>query len=606
MVWWIFGIVMAIVLGYIIWTYNRLVSLSKRADAAWSDIDVQLKRRWDLVPALVETVKGYARHESSTLEHVVAARGQAVQAGSITDRGTSEQNLAAAVGRLFAIAEAYPDLKASQNFQGLHKSLVDIENKVQYARRYYNAVVRDWNTLVGTIPSLWVAGAAGYGERPYFQLDKSERAAPQVKLHLPRDLDDAHLDYDAWTGAYGARNKDFTKRRVNARTIAFETGALRPGESITIDVTMPSDAVARAAWMRELSWWLVDNFAYGLFPATLAACLAGWFFLGRDLSGRGAIVVSYEPPEGLGPAEAGTLLDERVNLRDISAVIIDLAVRGYLKIAEVGSKSLLSSGRDYRFNRLKGPDDLKPFEKDLYSQIFGGKESVLMSDLQTKFYPVIGRVKNDLYRGLSKEGYFDGNPDSVRMKFLFLGLTALAAALGLTALVQAWLAGRVFVFPIAVTGVLSAVVLAITSRVMPRKTHKGRVAWEQIAGLEEYIRRAEVNDIKAQDRRGIFERLLPYAIIFGLSNRWSKAFADLYTQPPDWYQPVDPTGYTTWMLMRDLDRSVSTMNTTFPSMPRATAASLAGPTGQGYSWSSGGFGGGSSGGGFGGGGGGSW
>jgi LemA protein len=184
-VWWTAGIVIAIFLGYVVWTYNQLVSLSKRADAAWSDIDVQLKRRWDLVPALVETVKGYARHESSTLEHVVAARGEAVQAGSITDRGTSEQNLAAAVGRLFAVAEAYPELKASQNFQGLHKSLVDIENNVQYARRYYNAVVRDWNTLVGTIPSLWVASLAGYGERAYFQLDESERVAPQVKFEAP-------------------------------------------------------------------------------------------------------------------------------------------------------------------------------------------------------------------------------------------------------------------------------------------------------------------------------------------------------------------------------------------------------------------------------------
>jgi LemA protein len=188
-VWLIPAVVVAIALGYAVWTYNRLVSLSKRADAAWSDIDVQLKRRWDLVPALVETVKGYARHESSTLEHVVAARGQAVQAGSITDRGASELNLASAVGRLFALAEAYPDLKASQNFQELQKSLVDIENNVQYARRYYNAVVRDWNTLVGTIPSMWVAGAAGYGERPYFQLDESERAAPQVKFEAPTTTD---------------------------------------------------------------------------------------------------------------------------------------------------------------------------------------------------------------------------------------------------------------------------------------------------------------------------------------------------------------------------------------------------------------------------------
>jgi len=181
-VWWIAGITLVAVVAYVVWTYNRLISLSKRADAAWSDIDVQLKRRWDLVPALVETVKGYARHESSTLEHAVAARGRASQASSIPDRGASEQNLSAAVGRLFALAESYPELKASENFLGLHKSLIDVENNLQYARRYYNAVVRDWNTLVQTFPSGLVAGAAGFRERPYFQLGEAERSAPQVNF----------------------------------------------------------------------------------------------------------------------------------------------------------------------------------------------------------------------------------------------------------------------------------------------------------------------------------------------------------------------------------------------------------------------------------------
>jgi LemA protein len=180
-VWWIVGLAVAAVLGYGVWTFNRLVGLSKRADAAWSDIDVQLKRRWDLVPALVETVKGYAHHESSTLERVVEARGQAAQSSSISERGTREQNLAAAVGRLFAVAEAYPDLKASQNFQDLERNLVEVENNIQYARRYYNAVVRDWNTLVESFPSGLVAAAARYGERPYFQLDDdAQRAAPRV------------------------------------------------------------------------------------------------------------------------------------------------------------------------------------------------------------------------------------------------------------------------------------------------------------------------------------------------------------------------------------------------------------------------------------------
>jgi LemA protein len=180
-VWWVLGLAVAAALGYVLWTYNRLVGLSKRADAAWSDIDVQLKRRWDLVPALVETVKGYAHHESSTLERVVEARGQAVQPASIAERSAREEGLSAAVGRLFAVAEAYPELKASQNFQDLQRNLVEIENTIQYARRYYNAVVRDWNSLVQSIPSGWVAGAAGYCARPFFQLgDDAEREAPRV------------------------------------------------------------------------------------------------------------------------------------------------------------------------------------------------------------------------------------------------------------------------------------------------------------------------------------------------------------------------------------------------------------------------------------------
>ena len=183
--WWIVGAVAAAVVGYSGWTYNRLVALSKRADGAWSDIDVQLKRRWDLVPALVETVKGYAGHESGTLQQVVAARARATESasGPPSGRGESERGLAAAVGGVFALAEAYPDLKASANFLGLHRSLTQVEDNVQYARRYYNAVVRDLNTLVATFPALLLASPAGFRPRDYFQLESdAERAAPQIRL----------------------------------------------------------------------------------------------------------------------------------------------------------------------------------------------------------------------------------------------------------------------------------------------------------------------------------------------------------------------------------------------------------------------------------------
>ena len=180
MVVWIVGGVVAAALLYLAWTYNRLVELNKRADGAWSDVDVQLKRRWDLVPALVETVKGYARHESGTLEGVVEARSKAEQSDSPARRGDAERGLSTAVGRLFALAEAYPELKAGVNYQDLHRSLVEIENNVQYARRYYNAVVRDLNTLVESFPSSLIASASGFGLRAYFQIDEAERATPRV------------------------------------------------------------------------------------------------------------------------------------------------------------------------------------------------------------------------------------------------------------------------------------------------------------------------------------------------------------------------------------------------------------------------------------------
>jgi len=170
-----------------------------------------------------------------------------------------------------------------------------------------------------------------------------------------------------------------------------------------------------------------------------------------------------------------------------------------------------------------------------------------------------------------------------------LGILLVLGVLALTCLIQYGLIGRVFFIPVIIAGVLSALAVVITSRFMPRKTRKGRIAWEKIAGLQEYIRRAEVDSLQENERQGIFERLLPYAIIFGLSKRWGKAFADLYRQPPDWYQPARPMDFTTWMLINDIDRSMWMMNQTFPTQPRVQIDS-GGGGGGGYGWSSGGFG----------------
>lgn len=166
--------------------YNRLVGLRNRAASAWSDIDVQLKQRHDLVQNLVETVKGYVSHERSTLEEVTAARAGAEgarRAGAPGNAGQAESHLSKRIGRLFAVVEAYPDLKASDGFRQLHESLVEVEDKLQNARRYYNAVVRDLNTRIQSFPDLLVARTFNFSEREFFELDsEAEAAVPRIDL----------------------------------------------------------------------------------------------------------------------------------------------------------------------------------------------------------------------------------------------------------------------------------------------------------------------------------------------------------------------------------------------------------------------------------------
>jgi LemA protein len=180
---WIFLIVLAALVWSAIAVYNRLVGLRQRAEAAWSDIDVQLKRRIELVPNLVEVVKGYAAHERATLDEVIRARGAAAAAATPDARAQAEGGLTEALRRLFAVAEAYPDLKANDSFQSLQHALGEIEAAIQDARRYYNAVARDLNTSVERFPSNLVASFFRFARRAYFQLDRpDERAVPRVSF----------------------------------------------------------------------------------------------------------------------------------------------------------------------------------------------------------------------------------------------------------------------------------------------------------------------------------------------------------------------------------------------------------------------------------------
>ena len=179
---WEIIIPVAVVGGGGIMIYNGLVKSRVQVDGAWADIDVQLKRRHDLVPNVVETVKGYAGHERDTLEAVVNARSAAMSAHGPVKQAEAENMLTGALKSLFALSEAYPDLKAAGNFKDLQQTLEDLEGGIQNARRYYNAVVRDYNTRIGQVPSNIIAKAFNFSAKDFFEIDEGEAEVPKVSF----------------------------------------------------------------------------------------------------------------------------------------------------------------------------------------------------------------------------------------------------------------------------------------------------------------------------------------------------------------------------------------------------------------------------------------
>jgi LemA protein len=164
-------------------TYNRLITLRVKAEESWGDIDTQLKRRWDLIPTLVASIQGYASHESSVFEQVAAARARSETASSLREQAQAEEGLKEAMKSLFAIVEAYPELQANENFMLLQQTLEQIEDSIQRSRRYYNAVVRDYNISIDVFPRNHIAGLFGFHEREFYSLtNEAERTSPSIRF----------------------------------------------------------------------------------------------------------------------------------------------------------------------------------------------------------------------------------------------------------------------------------------------------------------------------------------------------------------------------------------------------------------------------------------
>lgn len=347
---------------------------------------------------------------------------------------------------------------------------------------------------------------------------------------------------------------------------------------------------------------------FGITIGGIIFALGKWHVSGRDLwyGGKGilttvqkarvkphfaheTIVVEYAPPEGLRPAEMGVLVDERADTLDVTATIIDLAHRGYLHITEVEKKWLFGS-TDYTLMRKKKNDTkLRSYESLLLDKLFESGDIVSVSSLKNKFYRDLVKVKAALYEDMTTNGYFDKNPESVRSGYVIWGVISIVGGF----LMMAW------IFPIfeesVILGIASGIivlgiVLLIMSRFMPRRSAKGRELYRRILGYEEFISHVERYRQQFFEKKNMFNEVLAYAIIFGLTRKFATALADLgiKASQPSWYSSTRP--FNAAVFASNVDTFSSSLSSAIASAPS----------------SSGSGGGGSSGGGFGGGGGGSW
>jgi uncharacterized membrane protein YgcG len=419
--------------------------------------------------------------------------------------------------------------------------------------------------------------------------------AARTAVFLPEGTDSAQVRFACFTGPLGDIGADCAGR-ASRGVVSFESGRrLAPGEGLTVVVGLPKGVLrepsALARLLARLSDWLS---AWLLVPLlALAGMTRLWRTQGRDPEGRDAIPVRYEPPEGLTPAEVGTVLDESADLADLTSSILDLAVRGVLRIEEVESpRFLFLTDRDWILRRLREPGDLRRHEAILLTRLFADGPEVRVSSLKNRFYQHLPRIREALYEQVSRaDGLFPTAPDRVRRRWALSGGLLAALALAAIALTRQ---------PLAPAGAfLSAglIVLAF-SRVMPRRTRRGRAVYEEILGFKEFLSRVDADRLERMGGRTAerFERILPYAVVLGAADAWADAFAGIYTEPPSWYaSPRGARDFAPRPFVADVGRSLGTIGQTLSSAPR-----------QSGSGSSGFGGGGASGGGFGGGGGGSW
>ena len=353
-------------------------------------------------------------------------------------------------------------------------------------------------------------------------------------VDLPPSVPSDQVRTLAFTGPRGGVGQDFTLEHIERYLRFSTTRALRPREGLTIVVGWPPGHVAGPSALRQAFWVVGDNWPLGL---PLLAFLWGglvWWAYGRDPAAGRSVKPEYEPPAGLGPAQAGALVDERAEPRDVIATIVDLGVRGYLEIEPVGD-----DGSDFVFRRLKpvlGDPDLTPIELVVLATIFGRDwvaNQRLLSEVKRDYDNVFPKVRGQIYKSMVQDGLFPASPHLVRRGWALAGGLVAASAFFVSDLLPSWLGVYGWMVPVGVGA--SGVIFVLWARFMSKRTLAGVKMLAHVRGFQEFLERAE-KDRLARMPADTLHRYLPWALALGVSERWVHGFEGMRVAEPTWYR----------------------------------------------------------------------
>lgn len=402
----------------------------------------------------------------------------------------------------------------------------------------------------------------------------------------------------SYNGVVGSTAGDAEIEHAGSSTKFTMPRPLEYLEGLTVVVGWDKGLIPEPTAMDKVLGFLTANWPLGIPFVVLAAMLTLWFRIGRDPKQR-PVAVQYEPPADLTPAEAGTLTDERVDMRDITATMVDLAVRGFLRIEETEEEVLfgLSTKKGFTFHRLRPESDwaaLAPHERNVLKGIFKDGSVVALSDLKNEFYTELSGIKNGVMNQLTLKQFYRRRPDHMRAWWIAGGLVCLLIVIFGGGILSTVLQLQLSPVPFVVAGIVSAIVIVAIGWNMPARTVDGTRMLERVLGFSEFLERVDKEKYRNVQRTPeMFERFLPYAMALGVEQQWSKAFKDIYMEPPTWYVGSNMHLFNATSFSHSISSMTASTASAMSSAPRSSSGSGFG--GGGFS---GGGGGGGGGGGF--------